>query len=603
MNQQLRHISISGIIAAAAVCLAAAFPAYAGEIGPQLNNVMDHMGADTRIPVIIRLENAMDIGTGNAGEVASSKLAELLKSNSRASQGLLRALLNAKGIQNIVSLWIINGFATELTSGDILDFANHSNVKSIVLDDTVFAPEVPQTAGDIQTTGIGWDNLGAIDAPELWSAGIDGTGVVVADMDTGVDIKHPDLSVSYRGGTNSWYDPNGQHLTPYDAGGHGTQVMGILTGGAGSGTPIGVAPGARWIAVKIFDDSGQASYSDIHLGYQWLLDPDGLPDTDDAPRLVNNSWGLSDAYGVCTSEFRQDVQILRAAGIAVVFSAGNNGPAGSTSESPANYPESFAVGAVGPDLTVAAFSSRGPSTCDGTVYPELTAPGVDIYTADKTFGGVYPNSYTNTSGTSFAAPHAAGAMALLLDAYPGAAVDVLEQALLESAFDVNGGGEDNAYGYGVVNAAAAAAGLSNPPGCVDADNDGYFASAGCGTLQDCNDANFAINPAASEVKRDGIDQNCNGYDLTIDILRAVYTISDDSLSVEAVSALGKAAALELMGYGPMSWDRKKNKWVISVRTVGGNPGKVIVRGIEGAASAVTTVETGGSTGGGKGKKN
>jgi bacillopeptidase F len=102
-------------------------------------------------------------------------------------------------------------------------------------------------------------------------------------MDTGVDYLHPDLADKWRGGANSWYDPNGEHATPYDANGHGTGVMGILVGGTAGGTAIGVAPGAQWIAVKLFDDTGEASESDIHLGLQWFLDPDGNPDTDDVP--------------------------------------------------------------------------------------------------------------------------------------------------------------------------------------------------------------------------------------------------------------------------------------------------------------------------------
>ena len=210
-------------------------------------------------------------------------------------------------------------------------------------------------------------NLNSIRGPELWNLGYTGAGVVVANMDTGVDANHPDLAGKWRGGSNSWYDPNGEHDTPYDADGHGTRVMGIIVGGDNGGSAIGVAPDSTWIAVKIFNDKGQASYSAVHEGFQWLLDPDGDPDTDDSPDVVNNSWGLDESLNECVTEFEADVQALRTSGIAVVFSAGNSGPYPSSSLSPANYPESFAVGAVDETMTIAPFSSRGPSACDVTV--------------------------------------------------------------------------------------------------------------------------------------------------------------------------------------------------------------------------------------------
>jgi serine protease AprX len=330
-------------------------------------NVWPIADPDEKIPVIIRFVDKTTLNNGN--QVAADQLAELLQNNAAASQGLIRALLRSQGITNIISLWIINGIAVEVTVEQILEVADHPDVELIDLNDTVFAPQVPEVSpeGTVSIPAGAWDNLDAIGAPSLWEQGFDGTGVVVASMDTGVDYTHQDLASSWRGGSNSWYDPHGEHSMPYDKTGHGTQVMGILVGGAESGIPIGVAPGARWIAVKLFDDSGSALYSDIHLGFQWLLNPDGLPDTNDAPHVVNNSWGLNGTAGKCVTEFQEDVQVFKNAGIAVVFSAGNNGPGINTSGSPANYPESFAVGAVDQNLTVASFSSRGPSACDGIV--------------------------------------------------------------------------------------------------------------------------------------------------------------------------------------------------------------------------------------------
>ncbi|HEX2768781.1 MAG TPA: S8 family serine peptidase, partial [Geobacteraceae bacterium] len=121
------------------------------------------------------------------------------------------------------------------------------------------------------------------------------------------------------------------------------------------------------------------------------------------------------------------------------------------------YPESFGVGAVNQLLAIAPFSSRGPSACGGAIFPAMTAPGVNIRVADLSFDGM--NSYTSLSGTSFAAPHVAGAMALLLSAFPALSEPELEAALSSSATDLGTAGPDNDYGRGLLNVLASYKGL------------------------------------------------------------------------------------------------------------------------------------------------
>jgi len=357
-------------------------------------------------------------------------------------------LLAGRGsaVSSVTSLWGINALAVRARADVIRELAARPEVREVRPDFTLQAPAPP--AATATASGVVEPNVGLVDAPALWDLGYRGQGMVVASMDTGVDVSHPELAAGWRGGSGSWYDPNGQHpATPTDVNGHGTQTMGVMVGRDAGGSAIGVAPDARWIAVKIFNDRGQASASGIHLGFQWLLDPDGNPATADAPNVVNNSWTM--AAGSCTLDFQPDLRNLRAAGILPVFAAGNYGPADGTSASPANNPEAFAVGATDDNDTIDPSSSRGPSACGQAPYPQLTAPGVGIRTTDL-YGG-----YIDSSGTSLAAPHVAGAVALLLQALPGLSADRQAAALQAGSVDLGTPGPDNTYGTGRLDVRAA----------------------------------------------------------------------------------------------------------------------------------------------------
>lgn len=423
------------------------------KVEPLLRQRMAESPPQALIPVIVTLKRQAKlagIGSLYGREARLRRLVNDLKAQAERSQGGLHSLLQARQAQGeaagVVYYWIFNGLALQATPRLVEELASLPQVLFIRLERTFSAPTL-QTG----QTSIPEDNLVQIGATSLWDLGFQGQGVVVANLDTGVDGGHPDLAPRWRGGNNSWYDPYGQHTTPADLNGHGSATMGVMVGDGAGGTAIGVAPQAQWIAVKIFNDSNMAEESKVHLAFQWLLDPDGNPNTADAPQVVNNSWAFA-APG-CDLTFQADLQALRAAGILPVFAAGNLGPGPdantSTSTSPGNNPEAFAVGAVDKSDGIWSGSSRGPSHCDQTLFPEVVAPGSGIRSADKQGG------YQSWSGTSLAAPHVAGGLALLLDAFPDLTVDEQEQALIASAVDLGEPGGDNTYGYGRIDLLAA----------------------------------------------------------------------------------------------------------------------------------------------------
>lgn len=318
----------------------------------------------------------------------------------------------------------------------------------------------------VGTPEWGVDKIGA---PSAWESGVLGGGIVIANIDTGVEYTHPALSAQYRGnagdGTFShdynWFDPTGIcGAVPCDNAGHGTHTMGTMVGGDGPGPfepDIGVAPGARWIAAKGCEDFG-CSESALLAAGQWVLAPTDTsganPDPSRRPDIVNNSWG----GGPGDTFYLDMVTAWRAAGIVPVFSSGNPGPECGAGGSPGDYNEALSVGATDVADVIAEFSGRGPSVF-GKGNPNVSAPGVDVISS------VPGGGYESLSGTSMAAPHVAGTLALMMSAAPELIgdIDAAQSALQTTALDIidtTCGGDDdgdpnNVYGEGRIDAAAA----------------------------------------------------------------------------------------------------------------------------------------------------
>jgi subtilisin family serine protease len=447
------------LILSAGTVQAVQAPGTAGKISRDVIDKLAKMRPRDSTTVIVRFKDQADLAKiqGINKRERMRRVIAALRAKAAAWPPGIEALLQRKiaegRVLRAISYWVFNGISITATADTIVELAESPQVESISSDETDIVPLAPAAPAEY--------NLSVIGAPALWNQGYTGQGIVVASMDTGVDLSHPELAQRWRGGSNSWYDPYGQQAAPTDPFGHGTWTMGVMVGGDAGGTSIGVAPGAQWIAVRIFSDAGSTTATAIHNGFQWLLDPDGDPNTDDAPDVVNNSWGFLNA-GSCNLTFQTDLQALRQAGILPVFAAGNSGPGPSTSVSPANNPEAFAVGAIDNTGQIYDGSSRGPSACTGVpVYPALVAPGVLI----KSTG--LNGTYSLATGTSLAAPHVSGSLALLLGACPNLTVDQQEQALRNSAADLGVAGPDSDFGFGVLDVQAALsnltqAGLCNP---------------------------------------------------------------------------------------------------------------------------------------------
>lgn len=421
---------------------------------------------DGDITFLVYLEEAASLAAAQAerDKLArrQSVVSALQETAARTQRDIKAYLEKQKGIGKVkdyTPYWIFNGLAVTSDGETLLELAARPEVERIRADHKhqIQNPEVKVQSSNLQfpasnlqypmsnTQPVEW-NISRVRADLVWEAlGVNGAGVVVASMDTGVDWQHPALMTRYRGYNpkglpdhlGNWYCATDEgYLYPGDGYGHGTHTMGTVLGDGG----IGVAPGAQWIAVKVFTNLGFSHDSWIHDGFQWLLAPADDPAL--SPDVVNNSWG--DDIG-SDETFLPDVQALLAAGIFPVFAAGNNGPASGTINSPASFPEAFAVGATDEEGEIISLSARGPSPW-GETKPDASAPGVNI--RSSTPGG----GYGPWTGTSMAVPHVTGLAALLLQAKPNLTIAEMEQVITSAALNLGTPIPNNDYGWGRIDA-------------------------------------------------------------------------------------------------------------------------------------------------------
>ncbi|CAK4066945.1 unnamed protein product [Aphanomyces euteiches] len=340
----------------------------------------------------------------------------------KASDENLKTLGGIIDTKDVEAIWIAGGFVIPKATKQIVDkLSSSSAITYLDLNAKDFSkPDVFKK--DKESTREAAKNewgVNTVGAPDIWKY-YNGSGAVVGSIDTGALSTHEAIKDNYRSALG-WFDPYNGTSAAYDSDGHGSHTIGTMAGVNG----IGVAPGAKWIScLGLYKGSGDSV--NLLKCAQFILcptKPDGSgADCSKAPHVVNNSWGSTAGYNPWMEDA---VAAWKAAGIIPVFTNGNSGPACGTVGNPGGYSSVIGVGAVGsyddePNL-LAFFSSKGPQTKNGPAYvkPDISAPGFFTRSVAITSN----TDYTELAGTSMAAPHVAGVVALIKSVDPTLSYD------------------------------------------------------------------------------------------------------------------------------------------------------------------------------------
>lgn len=342
--------------------------------------------------------------------------------------------------------------------------------------------------------GVAREQLDLLQVPALHGCGLTGAGVVVGVQDSGFSLEHAALAGVKVLAAHDFLndddivadepgDPEGQHD-------HGTMILSLLAGDD-PGNFMGAAPGISVILAKTEDHAVEEPFEEDRFveGLEWIESM--------GADLFTSSLGYLDWYTPQDLDGATAVTTLAAnvaieQGLIMFGSVGNGGPNPMTLIAPSDADGLIAVGAVDMDGVVTEFSSRGP-TADGRIKPDIVAPGRAVWIAD-------PDSqadYRKGNGSSLATPLAAGAAALLLEAFPELDPAAMRSMLQQSASQADA--PNNDVGWGLPDARVP---LADRCACTDGDGDGALAVACGGT--DCDDTDPAVHPGAIEL--------CNGHD-------------------------------------------------------------------------------------------
>ncbi len=375
------------------------------------------------LPAIAVAENDDALRAGN-GDVVEPRIDVLITFHQAPGEAEAARLAAFHGAQIKYVYHIIPTIAASVPASALDAIAQDASVRFIEedrKDNFLFDAELDNTWG-VKRIGGGFAH----------NLGYTGAGIKVANIDSGIDTDHPEFAGRYMGG----YDFVNNDPLPEDDNGHGTHTMGTVAGADDDAGVVGVAPEALIYVAKAFNAAGSGADSDIIAAVQWT--------TDNQMQVVNNSWG---GYGQPSQAMSLAFQASTDAGVIHVASSGNFfGLLGVAY--PAKLPNVIAVGATTKSNSRASFSDNGPEL-------ELAAPGVEVPSAYLNGG------YRELDGTSMAGPHAAGTVALILEAGisdtngNGSILDEVRTRLALTAIDLGAPGRDNNFGFGLVNAQAA----------------------------------------------------------------------------------------------------------------------------------------------------
>lgn len=349
---------------------------------------------------------------------------KVLQAETLESQKDIVRELKSMGVEVKHQFWLTSGLAVYIPPEKLSDIQSLPEVERISPNGKVFL--LRQNADPV------------IGAPYAWNLGLNGSGLKIAIVDTGINKTHPELVGRVINETD-FHDDSYDGLNPADFDGHGTHVAGIA-----AGAQYGVARNASIINAKVFycpypggctSTQWTATTGDVIAAINWAVAQ--------GAKVVSLSLGTND---VCdgNDDLAPTVEATVELGVTVVVAAGNSGPGASTIKSPGCDKEAVTVGATDNSDVIASFSSRGP-TQDGRIKPDLTAPGVNINSTSKNGG------YEFKSGTSMSTPFVSGVAILLLDKKPSLTPQMLKAVLMNSAKDLGSAGADNTYGAGRLN--------------------------------------------------------------------------------------------------------------------------------------------------------
>lgn len=485
-----------------------------------------------------RRRAVMDVLKGVARRSQAGVLSTLIEGQGRGEVG--REYIHALWITNVIGARVTPGMALKLAAREDVDYLNWD--RALPLED-VLPYEVSENQAQPLAVECGVDRMSA---PRVWNElGITGRNAVIAVIDTGCCIDHPDLrnqiwtnpgeianndidddGNGYVDDVHGWsFDGNGSSENISDTFGHGTHVSGTVGGDGANGTQTGMAPDVQIMTTKFWNSfSGELS---VWLCHQYALE--------NGAHATTASLGWPHSVNPDRRTWREVVENSIQSGVIVIYAAGNEGCGNPPDNvrTPGDVPDVITVGATDCNDRIASFSSCGPVTWQnidpwrdcphppGCIKPTISAPGVDTTSCRHS-----PcNGYTNLSGTSMATPHVAGAVALILEAAPGLAHFEVKAILEQTAVDLGSPGNDNTFGYGRVDAyeAVVAAGGSEPqPGaccfddgscadlllleCVNAGGNWNFGTE-CGTHSCPQPGACCVDDARCEIV---LERDCNG---------------------------------------------------------------------------------------------